>query len=90
MSVNSPFVSSVLGHVALEISINVVRVVTCNAARFLLIAWVLSRHHSLWTLDGLVLGAILGSVVGAFLMIRISTIHATYTIPDGTPKKIAA
>lgn len=85
-----PFVRSVLRHVALESTINVVGVVARNAASLLLVAQVLSRHQRLWTFDGFVFGAILRRIVRTFLVIGIPAVHATNTVPDRSPKKISA
>lgn len=80
----------VLRHIALESSVDIVRVVAGDASRVLIVSNILTWHQSLWTFNGLVLGAVLWRTVSAFLMVRVTAIHASNAIANRTPEKITA
>lgn len=81
---------SVLRHVALESSINVVRVVAGDAARLLLVADILPRHQRLRTFNCFVLRTVLRRILRALLVIIVAAVHAANSVPDRAPKQVPA
>lgn len=77
---------SILRHLALISSINIIRVIACDAHRVLFLV----DHQRLWAFNTFILCARVWCIFGALLVIGVATVHAAHAISHRTPQQVSA